>query len=181
MSDLAQRLESLGYMTLFLSLDDAQLNALWAEPGAEAMLTALVVDTSATSHARFLAAEVLFRKQAGYPPDAARAGLAPVYASALREADLGNIWGMPGELDGVAGQHLVTIGEPMVAALTPLLDDTREVPYGGSEEVFVAKQYRYRVKDFAAFFIGKIRDLPYTVHTSPHERDAEIERLRAAL
>jgi hypothetical protein len=181
MTEIANRLTGLGYNGLFLTLDNAQLDALWATQGAPEALTQLASDPGADSAARFLAAEVLFRKQRSYPPKAAHTDLAAVYAEALRQARLANIWGMPGQLDGPAGQHLVALGEPAAAALIPLLDDSRRVIYGGSEEATEGNSYAYRVKDFAAFFISQIRKLRYSVDKTPAQRDAAIERLRGAL
>ncbi len=180
MTDLAGRLKALGYSRLFLSLDDAALNSLWHEPRAAEALAVLVSDSGAEIGARFLAAEVLFRKQPGYPVPAETALLAPIYGDALRHAELANPWGMPGELDGPAGQHLVAIGRAVAAALVPLLDDARAVIYGGSEEATIGNSYQYRVKDFAAFFIHCISGAPYSVRKTPPERDEEIERLRTS-
>ena len=181
MTDLADRLMSLGYTRLFLSLDDAALNALSSEPGAAEALAALVRDPGAEAKARFLAAEILFRKQPRYPSPADTALLAPIYADALRHAQMANPWGMPGELDGPAGRHLVAIGRAAAVALLPLLDDARAVIYGGSEEATVGNSYQYRVKDFAAFFIHCITGAPYSVLKAQPERDREIEKLRASL
>jgi len=180
-TDYADRLTSLGYSRLFLSLDDVAVDALWREPRAAEALAALVADTGADREARFLAAEILSRKQSGYPSPSESALLAPVYADALRHAELANIWGMPGELDGPAGQHLVALGPAAVVALIPLLNDARTVIYGGSEEATIGNSYEYRVKDFAAFFIHRIGGSPYSLLNTPHERDAEIERLRTSL
>jgi hypothetical protein len=178
--DIAQRLKSLGYEKLFLSLDGAELNALWREPGIAELLAALAADTSVNTETRFLAAEALVRKQPTFVSTQA-AHLARVYVDALRNSKLANIWGMPGELDGEAGRHLVATGTDAVDQLIPLLDDTRQVMYSGSEEATVGNSYRYRVKDFAAFFIQRILGLPYTVGKTPSERDVEIERLRTSL
>ena len=181
MTDYAGRLRSLGYSRLFLSLSDVEVDALWREPHAAEALAALVADTGADPEARFLAAEILSRKQPGYPSPSESALLAPVYADALRHAELANIWGMPGELDGPAGQHLVALGAGAAVALAPLLNDARPVIYGGSEEATIGNSYQYRVKDFAAFFIHRIGGSPYSLRKPPRERDAEIERLRTSL
>jgi hypothetical protein len=181
LTDLLGRLKALGYARLFLSLDDSELNKLWQEPRAAEALAALISDSSADKGARFLAAEILFRRQPGFPTPSGTAMLAPIYAAALRHAELGNPWGMPGELDGPAGQHLVAIGRAVAVALVPLLDDARAVFYGGSEEATIGNSYRYRVKDFAAFFIHCISGVPYVVRRKPAERDGEIEQLRALL
>jgi hypothetical protein len=180
MTDLADRLTDLGYEGLFLRLDTAARDTIWTDDGPDA-LAALAADERADAGARFLAAEMLFRKLPGYPPANLRTGLAPVYATALREARIANPWGMPGELDGEAGQHLVALGEPVVTALGPLLDDTRQVWYGGSEEATEGNSYTWRVRDFAAFFISRIRGIAWTVHRDPRARDAGIEQLRARI
>lgn len=84
---------------------------------------------------------------------------------------------MPGQLDGPSGKHVVQLGEPAVAALISLLDDGKQIDYGGSEEATVGNSYAYRVKDFAAFFISRIRKLPFTVVEDPAARDHAIEQL----
>jgi hypothetical protein len=181
MVDYAGRLISLGYSGLFLSLDDVAIDTLWREPRAAENLAALIADTGANWEARFLAAEILACKQSEYPAPSEIGLLAPLYADALRHSELANIWGMPGELDGAAGQHLVALGAAAAVALTPLLNDARPIIYGGSEEATVGNSYNYRVKDFAAFFIHCITGLPYSLHKTPQERDSEIERLRTSL
>jgi hypothetical protein len=178
---LAGKLVSLGYMGLFLTLDDAELDRLWRQGSGGAALAALVIDPSADGEARFLAAEAMFRKQPGYPSATDIPGLRPVYVEGLRRSQLANIWGMPGEADGPAGQHLLALGEPTAAQLIPLLKDGRRILYAGSEEATVGDAYEYRIKDLAAFFIARLRNLPYAVRKTPAERDAEIARLHAAL
>jgi hypothetical protein len=178
--DIAKRLSSLGYERLFLSLDGAVLDALWREPRVAELLTVLAADTTADTEARFLAAEILARKLPSIANTEATR-FVQVYADALQNSNLANIWGMPGELDGAAGQHLVALGTQAADKLVPLLDDARRVPYSGSEEATVGNSYKYRVKDFAAFFIHRILGLPYSLRKTPPERDIEIERLRASL
>lgn len=175
---LAARLVALGYERLFLSLDGGELERIWREPGAAQALEQ--VAAQGAPEARVLAAEALFVKKQGYRP-ADPASLAGAYAQVLRKAELANPWGMPGELDGPLGQHLVSLGEAAVPALLPLLEDNRQISYGGSKEATVGNDYAYRVKDFAAFFLGKIKKLPLAVPESPKARDAEIAKLRKAL
>jgi hypothetical protein len=179
--DLSRRLTELGYAELFLELGDETLDSLWHTPGVPARLAALSGDLSAPAEARFLAAETLFRRDSSALTEARKAALAPAYAEALRHAALANPWGLPGTLDGPAGQHVVSLGEPAVAALTPLLTDGRPVLYAGSAEATFGNSYRYRVKDLAAFLISRIRGLSYPVHLSPVDRDTEIARLGASL
>lgn len=180
LQDIAQKLSALGYEKLFLSFDGSELDALWREPQMAGLLSALISDTGIDPETRFLAAELLARKQPGLA-SAEAANLAQVYVEALRNTKIANIWGMPGELDGPAGQHLVAIGIEAANRLVLLLEDTRQVAYSGSEEATVGNSYKYRVKDFAAFFIHRILGLPYNLRKTPSDRDAEIERLRVLL
>lgn len=175
---LAARLVAVGYEKLFLSLDGGELERIWKEPGAAQALEQ--VAAQGAPEARVLAAEALFARKQGYRP-ADPASLAGAYAQALRKAELANPWGMPGELDGPLGQHLVSLGEAAVPALVPLLEDTRQVTYGGSKEATVGNDYAYRVKDLAAFYLSKIKKAPLAVPESPKARDAEIAKLRKAL
>jgi hypothetical protein len=178
--ELARRLERLGYEELFMRLDDHEMNAIWNEPGAAETLQSLAADNTRDAGPRFLAAEILFLKQPGYPPDAIRDSLAAVYAEALRHTEWGNAWGLPGDADGQAGQHLLRIGRPAGEALAGLLDDARPVRYAGSSEATFGNSFQYRIKDLAAFFLGRTWGLPYAVLPTAAERDVEIGKLRAA-
>jgi hypothetical protein len=182
-ASLQDQLLDTGYVSLFMSMDEADLNQIWSAPDARTNLAALVLDENAEPEARFLAAEVLFVKDSRYPPDKAKTTLASVYAAALSRnyTKMANPWGLPDDLDGAAGQHFVALGDAAVPKLTELLDNTTSVRYGGSSEATYGNSYQYRVKDLAAFYLSKIRGIAYTVHESPQERDAEIEKLRAKL
>jgi hypothetical protein len=179
MAILEEQLLDLGYTELFLRLSDEHLLAIWEPPNAPAQLAQLVLDDSASDEARFLAAEILFRKQENFPPQDSKERLGRLYAIALQNAQSGNLWGLPGYLDSLPAEHYVSLGESALATLMPLLDDEREVLYEGSREATYGNSYRYRVKDFAAFYISQILDIPYEVHVEPTERDAEIEPLRS--
>lgn len=179
MDELAQRLLNLGYENLFMRLDYSTLNELWQEPELPQRLEQLASDPTSPPQARFLAAEILFHQQTSYPPDRETANLAQVYATALADAKIGNPWGLPGQVGQPAGRHLLQLGQPAVAPLMALLDDTRSVPYAGSREATFGNRYHYRVKDLAAFYISQLCQLPYTVHQTPEERDREIEQLQS--
>lgn len=182
MSSLAEKLSAQGYAELFLRLDQSALDQVWTAAGADA-LGRLVTDDRSPTLARFLAAEILFTKASGYPPAEHRPLLASIYTSALSDnyTRMANPWGMPGELDGPVGQHVVTLGEVAIVTLRPLLDDDADVTYGGSEEATFGNSYHYRVKDLAAFYISRIRGAPYRVVLDVGQRDREIARLRRDL
>jgi hypothetical protein len=182
-TQLAHDLVDLGYTELFMRYDEEAIDSIWDRPNAPAALAELVLDSSAADQARFLAAEVLFARDDSYPPDSVKSQLAPVYAAALtgNYTEMANPWGLPEELDGEVGQHVVQLGESAVPSLVPLLEDDTSIQYGGSKEATYGNAYQYRVKDVAAFLIGQITGLAYEVHMSPTDRDTEIETLKFSL
>ena len=182
-SALANRLMTIGYIELFQGPDEDVLDALWKEPGVPESLATLTINPEAPALARFLAAEIMFYKQETYPPDEQKKQLASVYATALAQNFTGvaNTWGLPDVLDGFAGEHFVALGEAAIAELASLLEDDRRVYYVGSQEATLGNSYRYRVKDLAAFYIGKIRNTPLELDEDPSKRDEEIEKMKSAV
>lgn len=181
---LERRLTGLGFMELFQRLDQHALDEVWQHGAARAPLEALALDVSAAALARFLAAEILFVKAPKYPPRRAAKALADVYARALAEqlTGMANPWGLPGEPDEATARHAIVLGKSAVPAFEQLLDDKREVHYGGSREATVGNQYRYRVKDVAAALIEAIRGEQVDVKDlDPVRRDSAIGALRARL
>jgi hypothetical protein len=177
--NVAAELATLDYVELFLRTGTARVDRLWSASNGPRDLDALALNPDAPWKSRFLAAEILFRKRPDFPPAGQQQALAPVYVEALRSADMGNVWGLPGELDGPAGQHLVRLGGAVTPGLIRLLDDGRQVPYVGSKEAMVGNSYAFRVKDFAAFFLSKIRGVSYLLDADPTARDAAIQQLKA--
>jgi hypothetical protein len=178
MGDLAARLTGLGYQGLFLRMPP-EAPRLWREPGAPAALAALAADPGAPPEARFLAAEVA-AAAGGTLPDAPAALLAEAYAAALAGARLGNVWGLPGALDTQAARNLLSLGDAAVQALRPLLGDGRVVRYGGSEDATIGNAAHWRIKDFAASMIARLRGLSFDAGAPPAARDAAIARMLAA-
>jgi hypothetical protein len=182
-SALANKLMKLGYIELFQGLDETALDILWNEPGAPEALALLAVDPKAPPLARFLAAEILFSKQESYPPEDQKIQLASVYATALAENYTGaaNTWGFPGILSGLTGEHFEALGGAAIPELVSIMDDDKRVYYAGSKEATMGNSYGLRVKDLAAFYISKIRNIPFELDEDPHKRDQEIEKLKSAL
>jgi hypothetical protein len=180
---VAKKLVALGYRELFLR-DDAEVDALWRSSADE--LAALAGDAGQDAQARFLAAEILFARAAGFPPVEMRATLAPVYAAALAGTAgasetwrlRGNQWGLMyrGDSVGSVGKHLLALGADAVAALRPLLGDRGALLYDGSQEATLGNSLEYRIKDAAAYFIGRISGVPVVFHRAAAERDAEIAK-----
>jgi hypothetical protein len=180
---LSKKLSELTFLDVFQRLDRPALESLWNRGRARNALESIVKDTSAEPRAGFLAAEILFQKVPGYPPETLRARLAEIYAAALANdyTVMANPWGLPGLPDGETAQHAVQIGETAVPALRRLLEDRRVVYYSGSKEATFGNRYRYRVKDLAAGLLARIRNLPFQPDEDPELRDQAIERLASML
>ena len=178
--DVVKALETKGYQKLFMSMDGKDIDEVWALAGGEAGLDAVVGSEQTSSKARYLAAEIRFHKDTKYKP-ANAASLAKAYADALRDEVMANPWGMPGELDEPLGMHVVALGEAAVPAFRELFSNSKPIEYGGSKEATVGNEYAMRVKDFAAFFVARIKNRPFTMDTDPKKRDAAIAALQAAL
>ena len=140
---------------------------------------------------RVLAEEVLFANDVGYPPHGWDDLLGSVYARALAITGTGdrpivltgNEWGFlyHGGGDGALGIHLLAAGDAAVRHLLPLLDDPASIFYEGGQEAMLGGGLRYRVKDAAAYFIGKLTGVPMPFHEAIAERDAEIEQFRTTV
>lgn len=178
---LEKQLLELDYAAIFMHLGGDKLKLI-NQQYAIACFEQLVLDEKASSKARFFAAEILFAQNQAIILTFDKNKLAELYALALANNDTGiaNPWGLPGEVD-VVGQHLLTISQPTTEAWEALLDNKQKVLYVGSEEATVGNSYKYRVKDIAAFYVSKMRNLPYTVFNKPKERDTEIIRLKNSL
>jgi hypothetical protein len=179
-ADLANRLIELGYIGLFQQSNDVVLKDVWNTPNAPEALEAIVVSSNAPQLARFLAAEILIYQ--GVVQQAEKHGqeLAQVYAAALAGnfTEVANSWGLPGVTNGLAEDHLLAIGEPMVPELLKLLDNEQRVYYEGSQEATLGHHFGYRVKDLAAYYLSKIRNIPFELDEDPGKRDTGIMRLK---
>lgn len=182
---LAEKLAGDAFGPLFRwPAHDQTIAAIWAE-GAPA-LEAVLDDPAAPPRAKFVAAEVMFARDFTFVGRHDRTALAQVYAAALRGNFTGhaNAWGLLWANDdvGTVGGRFKMIGDASIPVLRALLDDATVVDwYVGSEEATVGNGARYRIKDFAAFYLGRMRGKPVPFHDQPADRDAEIDRLRASL
>jgi hypothetical protein len=181
--DLANRLTELGYIGLFQQAGETYLQHIWNTPDAPEALEILAVSSNAPMLARFLAAEILFSLGDVRRVETHKQELAEVYVTALADnfTEAANPWGLPGVTVGLAGEHLLAIGEPMPSKLLNLLDDDKRVYYEGSQEATLGQRYGYRVKDLAAYFIGRVRNIPFELEEDPGRRDKEIEKLKRAM
>ena len=185
---IVRRLLALGYLELFQRADEREATALVRDHAAT--LHRVIGDPMVDPHARFLAAELLFAHQPGFPPTALRDALAEIYAIAIGQTHgalatggwvAGNAWGLLYDLEGVgpSGRHLLALGEAAIPALLRLTDRTEVVLYEGSEEATIGNARAYRVKDVAAYFVARLRGRPLAFYPDPAARDRAIALLLA--
>jgi hypothetical protein len=162
---------------------DPQVKAVSTEYPDSALYVTLVEDAHRPERVRFAAALVL--KSRAEKADSK--STAQVFAAALQH-DLagyaypwGRLWA-DGDPLGPLGTTLVELGRPAVPALTALLGDTTpRDSYLGSEEATDMAMRRYRVKDFAAFYLARIIGLDLPWQRELAKRDEVIASLRAKL
>jgi hypothetical protein len=192
---LASHLVSTGDIDFFHRMDYHMVDSFWNHGKNKSALLEIVTQNHYPHYARLLASEILFHSDSTYPPYALLDTLAYVYARALYITGdtktyplMGNEWGFMyyNDKDGITdyeviGAHLMLTGKRAVPYLRPLLNDTDIIVYWGSEEATIGNSLMYRVKDAAAYYIGKITGIPVKYFEHNDERDAEIERLKMEL
>ena len=193
---VADDLGRAGYAGLFLAGDRSSHGSLWRDGENREALEEIVKGERYGDLERVLASEVLYRHGDSDPPEGWEDTLGRVYARALSITGTGdrpivltgNLWGFMYHSDqsgvqdyGPLGAHLLEAGPAAVPHLVPLLDDPASLFYEGSQEATLGNSLRYRVKDAAAYYLGKLTGVPVAFHEQPQERDAEIDRLKAAV
>ena len=174
-SQIAEQLDALSVV----ELDDVT----WS---VESLAAVLDADYS-SQLARLYACEILLRRnEKHFLEFIGPQRVAAIYVAALKDGvttDL-NPWAFLGLAElGPLGLRLVTCGEAAIAELVPLLQIKRPAGlYGGSEESKEGNSDSPRLCDFAAFFIAKIKHLPYRFYRNDATlRDAEINQLKKEL
>jgi hypothetical protein len=185
--DLAGRLLHGAYGDFFnYAIRDNTIAAVWDDQRNAARLESIVRDRAAPMKARFLACEVLFEKQFTFVSKVGPEIVAEIYAYALVHnlTGMANSWGLlyKHNDEGAVGIRFIMIGTAAVPALLPLLDDTSHpLVYAGSEEATVGNAYGFRIKDYAGFYLGKIKRVPVAFHENAEDRDREIATLAQLL
>jgi hypothetical protein len=174
---LEKTLMSTTYGDLFERQVPEQEKAIMGQPDAPAALRKIVQRAGSPMQARFFAAELLFLRQPDFPAAAEAASLPPIYAWAIANQPTGNMWGLPGDDDGQAGTHVLRVGRPMIAALIPLFQDDRRLPFGGSIEATAADLWQVRIKDVAASLVSHIIKEPFPKQADKATRDTFIKEL----
>jgi hypothetical protein len=185
--DLAEKLATDYYGNFFNYLhQDAIIDEIWSQPNSKARLEGLIADVNVPMKARFLASQVLFKKHFTFVNNVGVETVAEILVHAFLNnyTGMANSWGFLYEENdaGLVGIHLILMGDETVPILAKLLDnDSPSMLYVGSQEATLGNSYQYRVKDFAAYYISKIKNIPIQYHREFDKRDAEIEKLKAIL
>jgi hypothetical protein len=186
---LAQRLTNMGYPALFKEADhEHSLDEIW-KSASQQDFERLVGDTKAPSLARFLSSQILLSRDMTFFSRTDLNSLTDVYIQAL----LGNFtktmsdWGFLHRNDdmGIVGSIFLVFGERSIPKLVNLLSDGTVVDYervspdvSGFDRTMLQK---VRVKDFAALYLSKIKNIPLELKIAFDERDREIIRLKKKL
>jgi len=103
---------------------------------------------------------------------------AKILTGALQGSKNFNVWGLPNFYLEDASRAMVEAGKSATPALKGMLTDTRPAPVFGSQEYMVYQQYKYRVCDYALFFLEQIAGKQdFRMPISPAERDVAIKQV----
>jgi len=94
-----------------------------------------------------------------------------ILVDALRTSKYFNTWGLPHLYWEDAAKAVIELGDSAVEPLKGLLQDTREAPVWGSEEVMEYQQYKYRVNDYAWALLREITGRKTEIPTDPATRN----------
>ena len=163
------------------------INTVWAEAGGVPRLKAIVIDENAPLKARFLACEVLLNKEFTFlaHEDVKYDRIAAIYTKAMVNnlTGMANSWGLLYEYHDVGhiGAAFLILEEEAIPELVKLLNNNKKPFYHGESAATVGNAYRFRIKDFAAYYICRIKNLNCVYHKTRLARDAAIRKLKASL
>jgi hypothetical protein len=190
---LAEKLVADAYGELFYyPQHDETIAKIWNEPGNAAALEVLIDDPNAPAKARFVAAEALFARDLTFIGRHDLGVVARIYAIALQRKLTGhlNAWGLVWYSDsaGPVGNRFIAIGKAAIPVLRELLEDRTVMRgYFGSEEATIGNGAKFRIRDFAAYYLSQIVGKPLALKEEPPMsadyamRDAAIAKLVADL
>jgi len=103
---------------------------------------------------------------------------ASVLTDALKNSKTFNTWGLPHIYLEDASRAMLECGQAAIPALKQMLSDTRPAPVFGSQEYMEYLRYKYRLCDYALFFIEKLQgNAIFRMPVSVAERDSLITGL----
>lgn len=186
-ASFAQKLTEREFGEFFIyPMHDETIDEIWSDPSRHQLLDNVLDDPASSDEAKFLACEVFFKKDILFMQRHSPEKVAEIYAKALSNdfTGMANSWGLLYEHqdEGTVGIAFLTIGARAIPALSKLLDDDRtHLTYEGSIEATVGNGYGYRIKDFAAYYIGRILGTPLKYYPSLADRDEQINALKKQL
>jgi hypothetical protein len=186
---LGRRLTALGYERLFTGVHRQELADESCALAPQRAFEELVGDITASALERFLASQVLLHKDMTFLSRTDLSSLSAVYVDAF----LGNYTGTPSDWGflrsnedlGAVGSVFLVFGDRAVDQLGALLSDATVVEYerpapdaSGFDRT---RLQTVRVKDFAALYLSKIRNVPVAFEGTVEQRDREISKLERRL
>jgi hypothetical protein len=161
------------------------IDAIWKDSYNHKLIDKILLDSTnnVTVEAKFLACEIFFKKDIFFMQRHAPEEIAGIYTQALvnNYTGMANSWGLLYEHkdDGTVGIAFLTIGEKSIPSLVKLLDnENTTLTYQGSIEAVTGNSYGYRIKDFAAYYIGRIMGKPLKYYPKLDDRDKQIVNLK---
>lgn len=101
---------------------------------------------------------------------------ATVLTDALQNSKVFNTWGLPHAYLEDASKAMLECGPSAYPALKRMLSDTRSAPVFGGQEFMEYQRYKYRLCDYALFFLEKMRgNANFVMPVSAADRDALIK------
>lgn len=159
------------------------INNVWKQKENRILLEELVRNEMFPLKSRFLASVILFSQEFTFVSRYDSKKIAEIYTKALEQNLTGfsNSWGLlyKHNDEGPIGITFIILGEASIPALLPLLKSEQlHNFYIGSETATLGNGYNFRIKDVAAYYISKIKNIPIQFYQNFEQRDAEIERLK---
>lgn len=165
---------------------DEKIDNIWKDKKNRKLLDKILVSPETSGKAKFLACEIFFKKVPQFLMRHKPEMIAEIYAEALKNNYTGhaNSWGLLYEYgEGPVGIAFIRIGKKAIPALSKLLDYTEDYPmiFGGSRDATTGAIRKLRVKDFAAWYIGKIIIKEQKYYQDFSSRDNQINDLKQLL
>jgi hypothetical protein len=103
---------------------------------------------------------------------------ADVLTDALEQSKTFNTWGLPHLYLEDASRAMLECGKSAEPALRRMLSETRPAPVFGSKESMEYLRYKYRLCDYALFFLKKMQgDTTFVMPLSAADRDSLIKEM----
>lgn len=183
----AQKLVDRKFGDFFIyPMHDETLDSIWQDQANHKLLEDIIEDDSISDEAKFLACVVLDKMDVSYGMRHSPEKVVDIYAKALVNnfTGMANSWGLLYDHrdDGTMGVKFISMGKYSVPVLTRLLDNEQtNLTYQGSIEATIGNGYKYRIKDFAAYYLGRMMGKPLKYYPDLSDRDKQIEKLKEDL